>query len=110
MKKIKAIILLTLVMFEFLSCDVYRTVKYGVLPSQKDYLHFPQRKVENQSPTFYFKNPGKDYKLGSSIGLTNRSLSPTFRRMTIFRFYAHLHGRATVSLSQAQVIAAVEVF
>jgi xanthosine utilization system XapX-like protein len=36
--------------------------------------------------------------------------SATFRRMTVFRFYGHLHGRATVSLSQAQVIAAVEVF
>jgi len=35
--------------------------------------------------------------------------SAAFRRVTSFRFYARLHGRATVSLSQAQVIAAVEV-
>ena len=35
--------------------------------------------------------------------------SATLWRMTSFRFYARPHGRATVSLSQAKVIAAVEV-
>ncbi len=77
MRGIKEILLLTLIVLGVSSCSVYRTVKYGILPSQKDYTHFPQRKIENQSPTFYFKSPNKDYNLGSAIGLTNRSLSPT---------------------------------
>gem|GEM_PF-2880705 len=35
--------------------------------------------------------------------------SAAFWRMTVFRFYARPHARATVSLPYAQVIAAVEV-
>lgn len=77
MKNFKVIILLALVILGVSSCEVYRTLRYGVLPTQKDYLHFPQRKIESQSPTFYFKNPTKDYNLGTSIGLTNRSLNAT---------------------------------
>lgn len=77
MRKFKEFIILILILLGVSSCDVYKTIRYGVLPTQKDYLHFPQRKVENQSPTFYFKRPNKDYNLGKTIGLTNRSLGPT---------------------------------
>lgn len=74
----------TIIILEFSSCDVYKTVRYGTLPSQNDYSHFPQRKIENQSPTFNFKSPDKDYNLGNSIGLTNRSLNSTNVRLDSF--------------------------
>lgn len=59
------------------SCDVYNTMRYGALPSQKDYSHFSQRKIEKQLPVFNFIKPAKDYNLGQTIGLTNKSLNPT---------------------------------
>lgn len=57
------------------SCSVYNTSRYGGLPEQKDFNHFPQRKIENQAPAFNFSKPNKDYNLGNSIGLTNKSLN-----------------------------------
>ena len=59
------------------SCDVFRSLRYGGLPSQKDYKHFSQRKVNNETPTFYFKKSTKDYGLGKKIGLTNRDFNST---------------------------------
>jgi hypothetical protein len=47
------------------------------LPNQNSYSHFPQRKIENQSPVFNFIKPNKDYSLGGLIGLTNKSLNPS---------------------------------
>lgn len=61
----------------FSSCDVYKPLRYGGLPRQRDYKHFSQRKILNENPIFYFKKPNKNYKLGSTIGLTNRDLNST---------------------------------
>ena len=59
------------------SCTVYRTLRYGGLPSQNDYKRFPQQKVLNGDTPFYFKKASTDYKLGTSIGLTNRDFNST---------------------------------
>jgi len=74
--KNRTLYLLVMVMI-IASCNVYNTVRYGVLPSQKDYEHFPQRKIENQSPVFNFIEPKKDYNLGKLIGVTNKALNAT---------------------------------
>ncbi|MFZ1787991.1 MAG: serine hydrolase [Saprospiraceae bacterium] len=66
-----------MVLFSFSSCDVYNSLRYGGKPTQHDYKHFPQRKIQNEAPTFYFKQPGKVYNLGNTIGLTNRDLNST---------------------------------
>jgi hypothetical protein len=52
-------------------------MRFGALPNQNSYSHFPQRKIENQSPVFNFIKPNKDYSLGGLIGLTNKSLNPS---------------------------------
>jgi CubicO group peptidase (beta-lactamase class C family) len=70
-------IVVTVIIVLFYSCDAYNTMRYGALPGQHDYAHFPQRKVEKQSPVFNFIKPIKDYNLGQRIGLTNRSLNPS---------------------------------
>lgn len=54
------------------------------MPSQSDYSHFAQRKIENQSPSFNFKNSIVDYGLGRTIGLTNRSLNATNIKLDSF--------------------------
>ena len=77
MEKLKVNVLLALIILGASSCNVYKTVKHGALPSQSDYSHFAQRKIDNQSPAFHFKKTNKDCNLGSSIGLTNRSLNAT---------------------------------
>ena len=59
------------------SCTVYRTLRYGGLPSQNDYKHFPQQKVLNGDTPFYFNKSAKDYGLGTDIGLTNRDFNST---------------------------------
>jgi len=59
------------------SCDVYKTLRYGGIPSQNDYTHFPQRIVHNQEPPFYFKPVSKDLGLGKSIGLVNKDFNST---------------------------------
>ena len=71
------ILLLVIIMLVISSCDVYNTMRFGALPNQHDFSHFPQRKIENQSPVFNFIKPVKDYNLGQLIGLTNKSLNPT---------------------------------
>ncbi|SEA41153.1 CubicO group peptidase, beta-lactamase class C family [Flavobacterium gillisiae] len=70
-------LLLGIIMLAISSCDVYNTMRFGALPGQNDFSHFPQRKIDNQSPVFNFIKPDKDYKLGQLIGLTNKSLNPT---------------------------------
>jgi hypothetical protein len=50
-------------------------MRFGALPNQNSYSHFPQ--IENQSPVFNFIKPNKDYSLGGLIGLTNKSLNPS---------------------------------
>lgn len=59
------------------SCDVYYSLRYGAIPTQHDYKQFPQRTIRNETPSFYFKETKSDYKLGNSIGLTNRDLNST---------------------------------
>jgi len=84
LKNLHIIILYIIVIIGFSSCKVYKTVRYGGLPSQNDYRHFPQRKIKNQGPTFNFKNPKEDYNLGNSIGLTNKSLNATNVKLDSF--------------------------
>jgi CubicO group peptidase (beta-lactamase class C family) len=71
------ILLLGILILAISSCDVYNTMRFGALPDQHDFSHFPQRKIEKQSPVFNFIKPNKDYNLGKSIGLTNKSLNPS---------------------------------
>ncbi|MBT2161286.1 serine hydrolase domain-containing protein [Zobellia barbeyronii] len=59
------------------SCTVYRSLRYGGLPSQNDYRHFPQRKVANQVPNFNFIKTKKDVKLGTTIALSNKAFNST---------------------------------
>lgn len=59
------------------SCNVFKSLRYGGLPSQKDYKHFAQRKINNETSTFYFKKSIKDYGLGEKIGLINRDFNST---------------------------------
>jgi CubicO group peptidase (beta-lactamase class C family) len=61
----------------FTSCNLYKDVRYGGLPTQRSFKHFTDRKIENQSPVFNFKNAEKDYNLGGSIGVTNKALNAT---------------------------------
>ena len=77
MKSKLNIALLLLFLLLISSCDVYNTMRFGALPSQHNFSHFPQRKIDNQSPIFKFIKPIKEYNLGKSIGLTNKSLNPT---------------------------------
>jgi CubicO group peptidase (beta-lactamase class C family) len=69
--------IIVLVILSLSSCDVYDTLRYGGIPRQHDYRHFPQRTVMNENPVFYFRKPDKDYKLGQSIGLTDRDFNST---------------------------------
>lgn len=84
MKKLKIILLFTIFALGFSSCDIYNNLRFGKLPTQKSYTHFTQRKIENQAPTFNFTKPNKDYNLGSSIGLTNKSLNSTNVKLDSF--------------------------
>jgi CubicO group peptidase (beta-lactamase class C family) len=71
------ILFFAIIMLAISSCEVYNTMRFGALPNQNDYSHFPQRKIENQSPVFNFIKPNKDPSLGKLIGLTNKSLNPS---------------------------------
>ncbi|PKH68891.1 serine hydrolase [Flavobacterium sp. ALD4] len=71
------ILLFVIVMLSVSSCNVYNTMRFGALPDQHDFSHFPQRKIENQPPVFNFIKSDKDYNLGKWIGLTNKSLNPS---------------------------------
>ena len=72
----KCIVLLLLYSF-CTSCNVYKSLRFGGIPSQADYKHFPQRIVSNESPVFYFFEANKDYELGEKIGVINRDLNST---------------------------------
>ena len=63
--------------FTFDSCKLYKSLKYGGIPTQHDYKHFKQRKINNKSPVFNFNYSKIDYKLGYKIGLTNKDLNST---------------------------------
>lgn len=52
-------------------CSSLRPIRFGGIPTQKSYKHFPNRKVDNQGPVFNFHKPAKDYGLGSKVGLLN---------------------------------------
>lgn len=65
------------ILISMTSCTVYRSLRYGGLPSQNDYKHFPQREVANQGPVFNFIKSEKDIGLGATIGLTDRDFNST---------------------------------
>ncbi len=75
--KIRILIYALLVCYLMNSCTVYRSIRYGGLPSQNDYKHFPQREVANQGPVFQFNKTKSDYRLGATVGLTNRDFNST---------------------------------
>jgi hypothetical protein len=51
-------------------------MRFGALPNQNSYSHFPQRKLKTNL-RFNFIKSNKDYSLGGLIGLTNKSLNPS---------------------------------
>jgi CubicO group peptidase (beta-lactamase class C family) len=59
------------------SCEVFRSLRYGGIPSQTDYKHFPQRVVANEGPIYNFHKANKEYNLGTNIGLINRDFNST---------------------------------
>ncbi|RTZ03101.1 MULTISPECIES: serine hydrolase [Flavobacterium] len=59
------------------SCDVLRSLRYGGIPSQSDYKHFPQRVVNNEGPVYNFFKSSKDSHLGTKIGVINRDFNST---------------------------------
>jgi CubicO group peptidase (beta-lactamase class C family) len=73
----KKVILLLLLYSFCTSCNVYKSLRYGGIPSQADYKHFPQRIVSNESPVFNFFEANKDYELSEKIGVINRDLNST---------------------------------
>ncbi|MFV5699137.1 serine hydrolase domain-containing protein [Flavobacterium sp. ZT3R17] len=60
-----------------ISCDVFRSLRYGGIPSQSDYKHFPQRIVNNEGPVYNFYKSNKEYQLGTKIGVINRDFNST---------------------------------
>ena len=71
------VLVLLMVLGSTYSCTIYRSVRYGALPNQNDYKHFAQRQIDNNGAPFCFSYGEKEYKLGSTIGLTNRDLNST---------------------------------
>jgi CubicO group peptidase (beta-lactamase class C family) len=67
-----------LIILNLSSCSLYKTLRYGGIPGQKDYVHFSQREVGNgiREP-FCFKLPLKEYGLGSSIGVSDKDFNST---------------------------------
>ena len=59
------------------SCASLRPLKYGAIPTQKSYKHFPKRIVLNEGPVFNFIQPSKDYELGKKIGLLTSDFNST---------------------------------
>lgn len=70
-------VLFSLLFFILSSCNVFRSLEYGGIPSQNDYKHFSQRIINNEKPTFYFKQPNKEYQLGTKIGVINKDFNST---------------------------------
>lgn len=72
----KFLFLVSFVLF-FTSCDVYKSLRFGGVPNQNSYKHFPQRKILNETPTFNFIQPKREYELGNTISVTNKDLKST---------------------------------
>ena len=66
-----------LLLCSLLSCDVLRSLRYGGIPSQSDYRHFPHRVVNNEGPVYNFYKSNKDSQLGTKIGVINRDFNST---------------------------------
>jgi CubicO group peptidase (beta-lactamase class C family) len=75
-----------------ISCDVFRSLRYGGIPSQSDYKHFAQRTVNNGGPVYNFYKTNKQYQLGTNIGLINRDFNSTNVSLDSF---ATLHKTVT---------------
>lgn len=58
-------------------CASLRPLRYGGIPSQKSYKHFPSRTIANSAPIFNFIEPEKDYELGKKIGLLTSDFNAT---------------------------------
>ncbi|MFE3848671.1 serine hydrolase domain-containing protein [Flavobacterium sp. LB3P45] len=68
---------LSLLLCSLISCDILRSLRYGGIPSQSDYKHFPQRIVNNEGPVYNFFKSSKDSHLGTKIGVINRDFNST---------------------------------
>jgi CubicO group peptidase (beta-lactamase class C family) len=75
--KIQKIIIFMIFFICCSSCNVFRSLRYGGIPSQSDYKHFAQRVIANEAPVYYFHKPIKDSHLGTKIGLVNRDFNGT---------------------------------
>ena len=58
-------------------CSTLQPLKYGAIPSQKSYKHFPNRTIQNSDTVFNFITPTKDYGLGKKIGLLTTDFNAT---------------------------------
>ena len=67
--KIQKIIVFLILFICCSSCSVFRSLRYGGIPSQTDYKHFPQRIVANEGPLYHFYKANKELYLGTKIGL-----------------------------------------
>lgn len=72
--KFPCMIIITLILT---SCSSLRPIRYGAVPSQKSYKHFPYRTIQNSNPVFNFIEPTKEYGLGTKIGVTNKDFNST---------------------------------
>lgn len=59
------------------SCAALSPLKYGAIPTQKSYKHFPSRTIQNSDSVFNFIAPTKDYGLGKKIGLLTSDFNAT---------------------------------
>ena len=75
--KIQKIIVFLILFICCSSCSVFRSLRYGGIPSQTDYKHFPQRIVANEGPLYHFYKANKELYLGTKIGLINRDFNAT---------------------------------
>ncbi|RTY78000.1 class C beta-lactamase-related serine hydrolase [Flavobacterium sp. LS1P28] len=76
-KKLFKYFFLVVLLSTLSSCDVLRSLRYGGIPSQSDYKHFPQRVVNNEGPVYNFYKSNKEYQLGTKIGVINRDFNST---------------------------------
>jgi hypothetical protein len=59
------------------SCSSLRPMRYGGIPTQKSYKHFPSRIIQNSDSVFNFIEPRKKYGFGKKIELTNKDFNST---------------------------------
>ena len=59
------------------SCSAIKPLKYGAIPTQRSFEHFPKRAILNEGPVFNFIQPSKDYELGRKIGLMTSDFNAT---------------------------------